>query len=30
MVKIVMSKLILKVVSKGLFYRWFFVGNTVY
>ena len=27
MVKIMMSKLLLKVVFKGLIYRWFFVGN---
>ena len=27
MVKIMMSQLILKVVFKGLIYRWFLVGN---
>ena len=30
MVKIVMSKLIFKVVFKGLIYRWFLVGNQVF
>jgi hypothetical protein len=30
MVKIVMSQLPLKVVLKGLIYRWFLVGNQVF
>ena len=29
-VEIVMSELILKVVFKGLIYRWFLVGNQVF